>query len=119
MNSTDSSRNITYLVRIVFLQLISFYLISSEQHPSMNSDLPNRILCGRVIIKPNIKQFTSDGHGVVFEDETRAEQIDAVILSTGYIITFPYLSEDILSVKENRVKRNANMRSKEKSTIFP
>ncbi|CAF4174786.1 unnamed protein product, partial [Rotaria magnacalcarata] len=34
-----------------------------EQHPFLNDDLANRILCGSVIVKPNIQEFTADGHG--------------------------------------------------------
>ena len=76
-----------------------------EQHPMINDDLPNRILCGAVIIKPNVKQFTSDGHGVIFEDGTQVDHIDAVLMATGFNIAFPYVNENILSVKDNKVNR--------------
>ena len=76
-----------------------------EEHPIVNDDLPSRILCGSVIIKPNIKEFTSDGHGVIFEDDTYIHHVDCVFMATGYNIMFPYLKENILSVKDNQVNK--------------
>ena len=76
----------------------------SEQHPFLNDDLPNRIICGSTIIKPNVKEFTADGHGVIFEDGSRIDQIDCVIFATGFHISFPYLDEKIISVQDNQVQ---------------
>jgi dimethylaniline monooxygenase (N-oxide forming) len=70
----------------------------------MNDDLANRILCGSVIIKPNVKEFTADGHGVIFTDGSQIDHIDCVLMATGFKIVFPYLDEKILSAKENRVR---------------
>ncbi|KAJ8038916.1 Dimethylaniline monooxygenase [N-oxide-forming] 5 [Holothuria leucospilota] len=70
-------------------------------HPTVNDDLPNRIISGAVIIKPNIKCFSKTG--VEFEDGTLEEDIDAVVLGTGYVFKFPFLSEDIVKVDQNRV----------------
>ncbi len=98
--------------RLLRKSLIEFFLIRlwvliicSEQHPSINDDFPNRILCGSVIIKPNVKQFTSDDYGVIFEDGTQVDHIDSVLMATGFNIAFPYLNENILSVKDNKVNR--------------
>ncbi|CAF1321824.1 unnamed protein product, partial [Rotaria sordida] len=73
-----------------------------QQHPFINDDLPNRILSGLVIIKANVKEFTSDGHGVIFEDGTQIDHIDCIVMATGFNISFPYLNETILSVKDNK-----------------
>ncbi len=89
-------------------------MFCSEQHPFVNDDLPNRIICGSVIIKPNVKEFTSDGHGVLFEDGTQVDHIDCVLMATGFNIAFPYLNENILSAKDNKVKRT----SKAKNTKY-
>ncbi|XP_062577187.1 flavin-containing monooxygenase 5-like [Saccostrea cucullata] len=72
-----------------------------SQHPTVNDDLPNRIISGNVIVKPNIKCFTETG--VEFEDGTKEENIDVVFLATGYIFGFPFLDKSVLEVKENRV----------------
>jgi hypothetical protein len=58
-----------------------------------------------VIIKSNVKEFTSDGYGVIFEDGTQIDHIDCVLMATGFNITFPYLNENILSVKDNKVNK--------------
>lgn len=72
------------------------------QHPTLCDDLPNRILCGSVIVKPNIKHFTA--HGVEFEDGTQADDIDVVIFATGYKFGFPFLDKDVLNVERNTVE---------------
>ena len=77
--------------------------IRLEQHPFINDDLPNRILCGSVLVRPNVKEFTDDGHGVIFEDGSRIEHVDCVLMATGFNIAFPYLDEKILPVNDNRV----------------
>ncbi|KAG9483378.1 flavin-containing monooxygenase 5-like [Eleutherodactylus coqui] len=72
----------------------------NSQHPTVNDDLPNRIIAGFVQIKPNIKKFTDTG--VIFEDETIEENIDAVIFATGYSFSFPFCEETVISVKKNQ-----------------
>ena len=66
---------------------------------TINDDLPNRIISGRVRVKPNIKQFTETS--AIFEDGTK-EDIDAVVFATGYSFSFPFL-EDSVKVVENQV----------------
>ncbi|XP_054240605.1 flavin-containing monooxygenase 5-like [Indicator indicator] len=70
-----------------------------DQHPTVNDDLPNRILSGRVQVKPNIKEFTETS--AIFEDGTR-EEIDAVVFATGYSFSFPFL-ESCVKVVENQI----------------
>ncbi|XP_037530772.1 flavin-containing monooxygenase 5 [Nematolebias whitei] len=60
-----------------------------QRTPLINDDLPGRILQGALVIKPNIKEFKKSG--VVFEDGTIEETIDAVIFCTGYNASFPFL----------------------------
>ena len=67
-------------------------------HPTISSDVLTRITHGRVRVKPNIREL--DGDGVVFTDGTR-EQIDCIIYSTGYKVTFPFLKPEIVAVKNN------------------
>ena len=74
----------------------------TAQHPTVNDELPNRIICGSVIVKPNIKRFTKTG--VEFDDGTFEDHIDAVIYATGYIFGFPFIDDDVIKVEKNRIK---------------
>ena len=71
-----------------------------SQHPTVNDEIPNRIISGDVIVKPNILKFSETG--VVFEDGTH-EPVDAVVMATGYIFGFPFLDESVTEVKDNKV----------------
>ncbi|KAH3735983.1 flavin-containing monooxygenase 5-like [Dreissena polymorpha] len=70
-------------------------------HPTINDELPNRIASGGVIVKPNVKEFTENG--VIFEDDSVEDDIDEVVLATGYIFGFPFLDKSITEVKDNKV----------------
>ncbi|XP_055041847.2 flavin-containing monooxygenase 5 [Misgurnus anguillicaudatus] len=72
-----------------------------SQHPMVNDDLPNRILSGTVLVKPNVREFR--GSSVVFEDGTVEDDIDLVVFCTGYTFSFPFLSSHIIPVKNNKV----------------
>ncbi|KAI6064137.1 Dimethylaniline monooxygenase [N-oxide-forming] 5 [Aix galericulata] len=82
-----------------WLQQRCFCLWFLSQHATINDDLPNRIISGRVRVKPNIQEFTETS--AIFEDGTR-EDIDAVVFATGYSFSFPFL-EDYVKVVENQV----------------
>ncbi|NXB33824.1 FMO5 monooxygenase, partial [Eulacestoma nigropectus] len=69
-----------------------------DQHPTINDDLPNRIISGRVRVKPNIQEFTE--MSAVFEDGTK-EDVDAVVFATGYSFSFPFLEG--FKVVENQI----------------
>ncbi|XP_041125783.1 flavin-containing monooxygenase 5-like [Polyodon spathula] len=71
-----------------------------SQHPMMNDDLPNRILSGRVLVKPNVREFRSAS--VVFQDGS-VERIDVVVFATGYTFSFPFLDNSVLAVANNQV----------------
>lgn len=70
-----------------------------QQGGLVSDCLANRILCGRVQVKSDIDHFEEDG--VVFKGETRVTPCDSVIMGTGYKISFPFISEDLLSFKGN------------------
>ncbi|NWH79984.1 FMO5 monooxygenase, partial [Piaya cayana] len=70
-----------------------------DQHPTVNDDLPNRIISGRVLVKPNIQKFTETS--AIFDDGTR-EDIDVVVFATGYSFSFPFL-EGYVKVVENQI----------------
>ncbi|XP_024430260.2 flavin-containing monooxygenase 5 isoform X1 [Desmodus rotundus] len=71
-----------------------------SQHPTVNDDLPNRIISGLVKVKGNVKEFTETA--AIFEDDTREDDIDAVIFATGYSFAFPFL-EDYVKVVKNKI----------------
>ncbi|KAI1892028.1 hypothetical protein AGOR_G00149770 [Albula goreensis] len=71
-----------------------------SQHPTVNDELPNRILSGTVLVKPNIRKF--QGSSVVFDDGTVEDDIDLVVFATGYTFSFPFLSSSVLSVADNK-----------------
>ena len=73
-----------------------------SQHPMVNDDLPHRIITGGVVIKPNVTSFTKTG--VVFEDGTQVNDLDAVIFCTGYKIGFKFIDHSILPVSDNKVE---------------
>jgi dimethylaniline monooxygenase (N-oxide forming) len=71
-----------------------------EAHPTISSDLLPRIGHGRIKVKPNIERI--DGRTVHFVDRTTAE-IDTIVWCTGYRITFPFLSSDVVDATDNRI----------------
>lgn len=71
-----------------------------SQHPTVNDELPNRIISGLVKVKGNVKEFTETA--AIFEDGSREDDIDAVIFATGYTFAFPFL-EDSVKVVKNKV----------------
>ena len=72
-----------------------------EAEPTANDFLPAAILYGQVILHDDIKEFTQNG--VVFVDGSKVEDIDVVVMATGYEVKFPFLEEEVLSVNENKV----------------
>ncbi|XP_025111759.1 dimethylaniline monooxygenase [N-oxide-forming] 5-like [Pomacea canaliculata] len=72
-----------------------------SQHPVVNDDLPNAIITGRVKVMADIKKFTS--HGVEFVDGSAEDNIDAVLLATGYIFGFPFVEKEVIDVQQNRL----------------
>ncbi|XP_068176293.1 flavin-containing monooxygenase 5-like [Antennarius striatus] len=71
-----------------------------SQHPTVNDDLPNRILSGTIQVKPNIRSF--QGSSVEFDDGSVVEDVDLVVFATGYSFSFPFLDSHVVSVSENK-----------------
>lgn len=71
-----------------------------SQHPTINDELPNRIISGLVKVKGNVKEFTETA--AIFEDGSREDDIDVVVFATGYSFAFPFL-EDSVKVVKNKV----------------
>ncbi|XP_036377170.1 flavin-containing monooxygenase 5-like [Megalops cyprinoides] len=64
-----------------------------KQIPVVNDDLPGRIISGRVVVKPNVREFR--GSSVVFEDGTVVDKVDVVVFATGYNYDFPFLPSSL------------------------
>ncbi|XP_007946598.1 flavin-containing monooxygenase 5 [Orycteropus afer afer] len=71
-----------------------------SQHPTVNDDLPNRIISGLVKVKGNVKEFTETA--AIFEDGSREDDVDAVVFATGYSFAFPFL-DDCVKVVKNKI----------------
>lgn len=71
-----------------------------SQHPTVNDDLPNRILSGTVQVKPNIRRI--QGSSIEFEDGSVVENIDLVVFATGYNFSYPFLASQVVSVSDNK-----------------
>ncbi|KAL1022478.1 hypothetical protein UPYG_G00028240 [Umbra pygmaea] len=65
------------------------------QIPVVNDDLPGRIISGRVLIKPNIKEVR--GSSVVFDDGSVVDEVDVVVFATGYNYNYPFLPSGLLA----------------------
>lgn len=71
-------------------------------HPTVNDELPNRIACGTVRMKPNIREFGE--RSVAFEDGSRVDDVDVVILATGFEFHFPMVEHGkLIPVHDNVV----------------
>ncbi|MFJ9430446.1 NAD(P)-binding domain-containing protein [Streptomyces sp. NPDC101490] len=69
-------------------------------HPTVSETLLPRLGHGGLAVKPNISRF--DGGTVHFTDGS-SEEIDAVIYSTGYKVSFPFLDESVIAPTDNDV----------------
>lgn len=76
-------------------------LSDKAHHVFVNDDLPNRLASGTLIIKPNYKEFKE--RSCIFEDETIVNDIDLIVLATGFKIGFPLFDDSIITVKNNWV----------------
>ncbi|ERE72488.1 putative dimethylaniline monooxygenase [N-oxide-forming] 6-like protein [Cricetulus griseus] len=72
-----------------------------RKEPVFNDELPARILCGTVTIKPSVTKFTESS--AVFEDGTVFEAVDCVIFATGYGYAYPFLDDSIIKSRNNEV----------------
>ncbi|KAM4722179.1 flavin-containing monooxygenase 5-like [Rhinophrynus dorsalis] len=73
----------------------------ASQHPTINDDLPNRIIAGKVLMKANVKEFTETD--AIFEDGTVEKNIDVVFFATGYSFSFPFFEDENFKVINNKL----------------
>ena len=71
-----------------------------EAHPTVSQHILDRVRAGAVVPKPNIAELR--GGRVAFVDGSEVEA-DVVVYCTGYNISFPFLDDSVISVRDNRV----------------
>jgi cation diffusion facilitator CzcD-associated flavoprotein CzcO len=72
-----------------------------QAHPTVSSEILNRIGHGDIAVKPNIERL--EGDSVRFTDGS-LERVDRIVWCTGYKITFPFLDESVVSTQDNQVR---------------
>ncbi|XP_066453381.1 flavin-containing monooxygenase 3-like isoform X2 [Eleutherodactylus coqui] len=73
---------------------------SAWKEPLVNEELPSRILSGSIMVKPHVSRFTENS--VHFADGSVVDNLDIVLLATGYDYSFPFLDESIVKKDENK-----------------
>lgn len=76
-----------------------FYFRCFETHPTINDELPFRIMMGAVQVRPDVHEFTDSS--ISFVDGT-TEQIDAVVFATGYEYKIHFLDNSVTKIEDNR-----------------
>lgn len=75
-------------------------------HPTQAPHLLDRLLHGRIEIKPEVERL-ADQH-VHFTDGTRVKA-DLIVWCTGYEVDFQFLAPELVPVRDNRVELYWNM----------
>jgi hypothetical protein len=77
-----------------------------ESHPIINSQLHYYLAHGRVVARPNVAELCGDK--VKFTDGRR-EPFDVVVYATGYNITFPFISRELLNWRDGKPRLFLNV----------
>ncbi|KAJ8039240.1 Dimethylaniline monooxygenase [N-oxide-forming] 2 [Holothuria leucospilota] len=70
-----------------------------EENFAVNDSIFSQITCGKIKVRSGVKRFIRNG--VEFEDGTKLEGIDVVLIGTGYIVKTPFIDDKILSDDTN------------------
>ncbi|XP_022364125.1 dimethylaniline monooxygenase [N-oxide-forming] 1 isoform X2 [Enhydra lutris kenyoni] len=70
------------------------------REPVLNDELPGRIITGKVLIKPSIKEVKENS--VIFNNTPKEEPIDIIVFATGYTFAFPFLDETVVKVENGQ-----------------
>jgi cation diffusion facilitator CzcD-associated flavoprotein CzcO len=71
-----------------------------EAHPTVSSDILNRVVHGKIQPKPNIAELQGDS--VAFVDGS-VEPVDVIVYCTGYKVTFPFFDPDYIAAPDNEL----------------
>ncbi|XP_066227588.1 flavin-containing monooxygenase 1 isoform X2 [Saccopteryx leptura] len=70
------------------------------KEPVINDELPGRIITGKVLIKPSIKEVKENS--VIFKCTSEEQPIDIIVFATGYTFAFPFLDEAVVKVEDGQ-----------------
>ncbi|MBD0369701.1 MAG: NAD(P)-binding domain-containing protein [Pyrinomonadaceae bacterium] len=71
-----------------------------EHHPTISTEVLHYLKHGRIKPRPDVARF--EGHRVHFVDGTSSE-FDAVVCATGFYVSFPFLPEGMVTVKNDNL----------------
>jgi cation diffusion facilitator CzcD-associated flavoprotein CzcO len=75
-------------------------------HPTVSGRILDRLAHGAITVKPNIASL--EGETVKFTDGTEVHA-DLVVYCTGYKISFPFLDDDVVAVRDNQIRLYRSM----------
>jgi amino acid transporter len=84
-------------------------------HPIMNTQVLHHLAHGDLIAKPDIDHFTVDG--VTFKDGTH-EQLDMVLLCTGYEYRLPFLDQALFTWKAGHPQLYLNVFNRQHDSLY-
>ena len=84
-------------------------------HPIMNTQVLHHLAHGDLIAKPDIDHLTENG--VVFSDGS-TEEIDFILLATGYEYQIPFIDRDLLTWKSGHPQLYLNVYSREVDSLY-
>lgn len=86
-----------------------------QSHPLLNDQLLHHLRHGDVTLKGDVERF--EGSLVHFEDGSAIE-VDEVLTATGYRVTLPYLDEDVVERRGDRVSHFLTCFSRRHPRLF-
>ena len=86
-----------------------------ESHPIMNTQVIHHLQHGDLTAKPDVARL--DGSSVIFTDGS-SEEIDLVLLATGYRYSLPFLDDGLLTWDRGRPKLYLNLFSREHDSLY-
>ena len=86
-----------------------------ESHPIMNTQVIHYLQHGDLTAKPDVVRL--EGPSVHFADGS-IEQIDLVLLATGYRYLLPFLDEDLLAWDRGRPELYLNLFAREHDSLY-
>lgn len=96
-------RIIAFFIRLFHGRMtdLGFKPLAKRAHSLSNAVLVQHITYRRIEVKTGIKLIA--GKMITFDDGS-SEEFDVIIASTGYLYDIPFLSQDVVSTKDNRIE---------------
>jgi hypothetical protein len=95
-------RLLTFLVYLINgrMAALGFKPLTKRSHPTSNATIVQHIAYKRVDVKQGIDSVS--GRTIRFVDES-ADEFDALIAATGYVIDLPFIPPAVVPVKDNQI----------------